>query len=63
MIVTFTEVVVLIFIVAWIISEMIIVKSIKNEKKDESLWLAVNIILPIVGCIIYKLSHRQTSEQ
>jgi hypothetical protein len=45
------------FIIVWIISEVVIVKSIKNRPKDESIWLAINIILPIVGCIIYKLSH------
>ena len=51
------------FIMVWVISEVVIVKSIKNRNKDESIWLAINIILPIVGCIIYKLSHRKIKDK
>lgn len=50
-------------IIAWIISEIVIFKSIKKSKKDDSIWLAINILLPIVGCIIYKLTHKKINEQ
>ena len=49
-------------IIAWIISEIVIFKSIKKSKKDDSIWLAINIILPIVGCIIYKLTYKSINE-
>ncbi len=47
------SIVVFIFLVVWIISEVMIYKSIKNRKNDESIWLVMNILLPIVGCIVY----------
>lgn len=50
------------FIAVWIISEVIIARSIKNRKNDESIWLAINIMLPIIGCIIYKLTHKTINE-
>ena len=40
-----------------------IYKSIKNGKNDESIWLVMNILLPIVGCIVYKLTHKKINEQ
>lgn len=56
-----TEIIILftiLFIVVWIISEVIIAKDIKNSEDNESIWLVVNVLLPIIGCVIYKLTHR-----
>lgn len=59
---TFSKII-FIFLIVWIISEVMIYKSIKNGKNDESIWLVMNILLPIVGCIVYKLTHKKINEQ
>ena len=46
----------------WIISEIILAKSIKKSKNDDSIWLVVNILAPVVGCIIYLLTHNTKKE-
>ena len=59
--ITGSSLIVIFGVVVWIISEIILAKSIKKSKKDDSIWLAINIILPVVGCIIYKLTHKTIS--
>ena len=41
----------------WIISEIILFKSIKKSGNYNYIWLIINIILPIIPCIIYKLIY------
>ena len=53
----------LLILLSWIISEIILVQSIKNSKNDDSIWLVINIFLPIFGCVIYKLTHKTQKEQ
>lgn len=52
----------IIIIGIWIVSEIILYKSIKKSKTDDSVWLVLNIFLPVIACIIYKLTHRTTTE-
>ena len=46
----------------WLLSEIILFKSIKKSKKDDSVWLVLNFFLPVIACLIYKLTHRITEE-
>ena len=46
-----------------VVTEMLLLKEIKKSDKDDSIWLAINIILPILGYVLYKLSHKNSKEE
>ena len=46
-----------ILVVVWGVSEVMLAKCTKNSKQGATIWLVINIILPVVGYILYKLSH------
>lgn len=48
----------LIILGLFVVSEVVLAISINKSKKDDSIWLAINILLPVVGCIIFMLTHR-----
>ena len=41
----------------WIITEIFLLKEIRQKNGEDSIWLAINILLPVIGYILYKLSH------
>lgn len=55
--------IVILFISIWALSEVLLFKSITKSKKDSSIWLVLNIILPVVGYVIYKLTHNVSKER
>ncbi|MBE5936258.1 MAG: hypothetical protein E7262_10850 [Lachnospiraceae bacterium] len=50
----------LLIIALWGVSELVLYNAIKKSKTDDTIWLVLNIILPVLPCIIYKLTHRTT---
>ena len=60
--VTVSSLIIILVFSIWVVSEIILANSIKKSKKDDSIWLAINILLPVVGCIIYKLTHKTIGE-
>ena len=54
---SYIELILILMISIWVISEIILFKSIKKSGKNNYIWLIINIILPIIPCIIYKLTH------
>lgn len=48
--------VLLLLLCLWIVSEVILFKSVK-KKKASYIWLAINILLPIIGFVIYRLIY------
>lgn len=55
--------IVLIVLSIWILSELMLFRCIKKSKNYNSLWLVLNIVLPIIGFIIYKLTHKNIDKQ
>ena len=57
------KLIVILFISIWGLSEVLLFKSIVKSKKDSSIWLLLNILLPIAGYIIYRLTHVVNKER
>ena len=55
-------VIVAVLFVLWLITEILLLKDVRKSDKDVSIWLAINIILPFVGYILYKLSHKKVEK-
>lgn len=55
--------IVLIVLSIWILSEIILFRCIKKSKNYNSIWLVLNIVLPIIGFIIYKLTHKNIDKK
>ena len=52
----------IIMISLFIVSEVILAIRIKKSQKDDSIWLAINFVIPVIGCLIYVVTHKPVKE-
>jgi hypothetical protein len=56
-------IIVAVLFVVWLITEILLLKDVRKSDKDVSIWLAINVLLPFIGYILYKLSHTKVEKR
>lgn len=62
-IITVLPIMYILMILAWFVTEFILLKEVRKNNGKDAIWLAINIILPNIGFIIYKLSQKSVDNK
>ena len=54
---------IIIYMLVWLISEFVLYMSIDIQNKKDLVWLMANIAIPIIPCVVYKITHKVKKEE